>query len=90
MTESELCLYLIFCPAAFRHHAMEKDHENRRLSCRLSDEGQRTSPVGWEQYVIRPDGHIGIVDPKGDTKKLSSYLDTWISDDLRVPRTLQS
>lgn len=41
-------------------------------------------------YVIRPDGHIGIVDPKGDTKKLSSYLETWISDDLRVPRTLES
>jgi 2-polyprenyl-6-methoxyphenol hydroxylase-like FAD-dependent oxidoreductase len=30
-------------------------------------------------YVIRPDGHIGIVDPQGDTEKISSYVGTWIS-----------
>jgi 2-polyprenyl-6-methoxyphenol hydroxylase-like FAD-dependent oxidoreductase len=29
-------------------------------------------------YVIRPDGHIGIVDPKADTEKICFYLDTWI------------
>jgi 2-polyprenyl-6-methoxyphenol hydroxylase-like FAD-dependent oxidoreductase len=28
-------------------------------------------------YVIRPDGHIGIVDGQNDTHQVSSYLRTW-------------
>lgn len=28
-------------------------------------------------YVIRPDGHIGIVDAKTDHRQVSSYLRTW-------------
>ncbi len=35
-------------------------------------------------YVIRPDGHVGIVDPEGGNEKISAYLDTWISSDQRI------
>jgi len=75
---------------------------NSALKAMCDDRGIALHVFSWEPamkkaglkrnavYVIRPDGHIGIIDPKGDTEKLSSYLDTWISRDLGVPRTLQS
>ncbi|MGB8354667.1 MAG: hypothetical protein WCD79_12310, partial [Chthoniobacteraceae bacterium] len=29
-------------------------------------------------YVVRPDGHIGIVDPDADPGRISAYLDSWV------------
>ncbi|HEX6467020.1 MAG TPA: FAD-dependent monooxygenase [Terriglobales bacterium] len=28
-------------------------------------------------YVIRPDGHVGMVEPSGDAQKIAEYLDWW-------------
>jgi 2-polyprenyl-6-methoxyphenol hydroxylase-like FAD-dependent oxidoreductase len=33
-------------------------------------------------YVIRPDGHIGIVDPGADPGRVSAYLDRWLTGPL--------
>lgn len=63
---------------------------NSALKAMCCDRGIELHVFPWESsmkkaglkrkavYVIRPDGHIAIVDRKGDTERVSSYIDTWI------------